>query len=391
MEPWERWKRVWQHAFFALALGLVTLGSVVGAGPDPAAVAIRVGLAAALAGWYGYWFVLAGSRGGAGPSHLPYLLGAAGLWAVMAAVDPALLAVGVAIFIPYCLQRPLWGVIAFVGLGAVWLAQAMVQDTLTWSTALACVVGVVVLGTIHGYLATLDHEGRKRQWLLDRLAAAQAGLATAERRAGRLAERQRLARDIHDTLTQGFASIAMLLDAATADLPPGAPATRRIEQAMRTARENLAESRRLVHALRPQQLDRAGLPDAVRLLADRLADETGVAVETVVTGGPVPLDPATESELVRVVQEALTNIRRHANATEVTVTLSYLDDDVLIDVQDNGSGFAPALPASGVGLGSMRERVDSLGGRLTVETEPGEGTTIALTVPGSRDRPGAGP
>lgn len=378
MEPWERWKLLWQHGFFALALGLVTFGALAGAGHDPAAVAIRLGLAAGLAGWYGYWFA---GRRDPSPAHLPYLLGAAGLWAVMAAVDPALLPVGVAILIPYCLRRPLWAAAAFVLLGAAWLTQGLIMGTLTWSSVLACVVGVVVLGATHGYLATLDHEGRKRQALLDQLAAAQAELAAAERRAGTLAERQRLARDIHDTLTQGFASIAMQLDAAQADLPPGAPATRRVEQAIRTARENLAESRRLVQALRPQQLDGAGLPEAVRQLAARLADEAAVTAHTVVTGEPAALDPATETELLRVVQEALTNIRRHARATEVTVTLSYLDDEVAIDVQDNGTGIPATRPTTGVGLGSMRERVDNLGGTLTVETGPGEGTTIAATVP----------
>jgi signal transduction histidine kinase len=391
MEPWQRWRLVWQHTFFTLALGVVTLGALAGAGHDSAAVALRAGLVAALAGWYGYWFVY---RRDASPAHLPYLLGAAGLWAVMAAVDPTLLAVGVAVLIPYCLRRPLWGTAAFVALGAVWLGQAVFAGTLSWAAGLACGIGALVAVAVSGYLATLDHEASRRQRLLDELAAAQAGLAAAERRAGTLAERQRLARDIHDTLTQGFASIAMLLDAARADLPPGGPAVGRVEQAMRTARENLAESRRLVHALRPQQLDGTSLPDAVRRLADRLSADAGITAKAVVTGDPVALDPAAETQLLRVVQEALSNVGRHARATEVTLTLSYLDDEVVIDVQDNGTGFAVERPTGGVGLAAMRERVDGLGGVLTVESEPGEGTTVAATVPVNpcaADSPAAGP
>lgn len=241
---------------------------------------------------------------------------------------------------------------------------------------------MVALAAAHGYVAVLDREGRKRQRLLDQLAATQADLAAAEHRAGVLAERHRLARDIHDTLAQGFASVAMLLDAAQADLPPGAPPTRRVEQAMRTARENLAETRRLVHALRPHELEGAGLPGAICQLADRLSAETGIAVHTTVTGNPVALEPQVEGELLRVVQEALTNIRRHADASRVTVTLSYLDGELVLDVQDDGCGVPPGS-SGGFGLATMRERINDLGGVFTVESEPGGGTTVGAVVPAS--------
>jgi signal transduction histidine kinase len=99
----------------------------------------------------------------------------------------------------------------------------------------------------------------------------------------------------------------------------------------------------------------------------------------VITGDPVPLEAAIEAHLLRVVQEALTNVRRHAAASEVTVTLSYVDDGVVIDVADNGIGIDGAPP--GVGLTGMRERMDAIGGTLTVESAPGEGTTVALSVP----------
>ncbi|SDU24786.1 sensor histidine kinase [Jiangella alkaliphila] len=377
-QPWEQWKTEWQHAFFVVALGLASLGAVTSS-TEGVPAAARLGFAAGLGAWYGYWFVL---RPDASVAHLPYLLGAAALWAVMAALDPALLWVGAVAVVPYCMRHAWWAAAGFVVLGGAWLWQRFATEgALDWSTVLGCALGVVAVAAISGYIAMLDREGRRRQALLEELAAAHAELAAAERQAGRLAERQRLARDIHDTLTQGFASISMLLDAALADLPPDGPAQRRIDQAIRTARENLAESRRLVEALRPVHLDDARLPDAVRQLTSRLTDETGVAADTVITGTPVGLDPTVEATMLRVIQEALTNARRHAAADTVTVTISYLDDVVVVDVHDDGLGFNTSARSPGVGLPAMRERVDGVGGALTIESTPGDGTTVAVTVP----------
>jgi signal transduction histidine kinase len=378
-QSWDRVKIRWQHALFVVTLALPAVSALTRTGHGAAGFAIRLGLVAALAAWYGYWFLW---RRDTSQVHLPYLIGGSALWAIMAAVDPALLGIGVAVLIPYCLHRPRWAAVAFVVLAVVWLGQRLIMGaTLGVSTVLACVLGVVTAVSAVGYIATLDRESRRRQHLLDQLAAAQAELAAAERWAGILTERQRLARDIHDTLTQGFASIALLLDAAQDDLPPQGPATRRVEQALRTARENLAESRRVITALRPSQLDGTRLPHAIRQLTDRIAEETAIAAHTVVTGDPVLLDPATETQLLRAVQEALTNVRRHAAATEVTVTLSYVDELVVVDVADDGVGLPSDQPLTGVGLAGMRERMDSLGGSLSVESAPGEGTTVALSVP----------
>ncbi|WP_371583657.1 sensor histidine kinase [Streptomyces sp. NBC_01314] len=173
----------------------------------------------------------------------------------------------------------------------------------------------------------------------------------------------------------------MLLDSVRDELAPGAPAARRVEQAMRTARDNLAESRRLVHALRPAPLDGTPLTDAVRELTRRLAEETGIEAFATVTGQPAALPAGTEGELLRVVQEALTNARRHAQAASVSVTLSYLDDVLAIDIQDDGTGFTPATRHPGVGMTTMRERVASVGGAFAVESTPGEGTTVTVTMP----------
>ncbi|WP_432194316.1 ATP-binding protein [Streptomyces sp. bgisy027] len=378
-QSWERWQTVWQHAFVLTVLTLSVLGALVGEGVTAGAAWLQAGLVVALAAWYGYWAV---ARGRAGHPPLPYLAGAAAGWAVMVAVNPALLPVGLAVLAPYCLRRAGWSAACVLAVGVVWLWQRSATDgSVDVRDFLGCALGMAAAVIMVGYIAVLEREGHTRQRLLDELTATQAERAAAERSAGVLAERQRLSREVHDTLTQGFASIAMLLDAVRDDLTPDTPAARRVEQAMRTARENLVESRRLVHALRPAPLEGTHLTDAVRELTARLAEETDIDAHTTVTGRPAALPSGTESELLRVVQEALTNARRHAEAASVSVTLSYLEDVLAIDVQDDGSGFTPAARHPGVGLATMQERVSSLGGAYVVESAPGEGTTVTVTMP----------
>ncbi|MCU0493492.1 MAG: sensor histidine kinase [Chloroflexaceae bacterium] len=226
-----------------------------------------------------------------------------------------------------------------------------------------------------------------RQQTIGELETTRRELATAEREAGVLEERQRLARDIHDTLAQNFTSIVMHLEAAEAGLPAEAGSARQhVEQARRSAREGLSESRRLVGALRPELLEGASLPEALGRLAQQWSGASGVAATATVTGTVRPLPPQLEVTLLRVAQEALANVRKHAQASNVTLTLSFMDDELILDVQDDGVGFDPNQPHrsngqnGGYGLTSMRERVGQLGGTLSVESAPGEGTTVVVEV-----------
>jgi len=175
------------------------------------------------------------------------------------------------------------------------------------------------------------------------------------------------------------------LQAAEGELPAGADAARgHLERARRTASDNLTEVRRLVWDLRPESLRAASLGEALGRLTDRLAEETGVAVTAAVTGTPRPLSPDAEVTLLRVTQEALANVRKHAHAGRVALTLSYMDGEAALDVRDDGVGFGGvdgSGPNGGLGLHGMRERVEALGGRLAVESAPGAGTTVAVTVP----------
>ncbi|GAA1149133.1 signal transduction histidine kinase [Kitasatospora gansuensis] len=274
-----------------------------------------------------------------------------------------------------------WAVPAVGALTAVVVAaQAGTEGGLTTAKVLGPVAGAVVaLLTAYGY-AALYRESRERQRLIDDLVRARDELAATQREAGRLAERQRLAREIHDTLAQGLSSIVLLARSAESALPadPGA-ARERIAEVGRTASANLAEARRFVQALTPPALDGVTLTEALR----RLADGQGVAFH--LDGEPYPLPVEAEVALLRLTQEALANAARHAEAQAVAVTLTYLDDEVTLDVFDDGVGFDPLALPSGAGrrfgLHGMRERIAALGGRLTVESAPGEGTVVAVSLP----------
>jgi len=219
-----------------------------------------------------------------------------------------------------------------------------------------------------------------------RLVETNAALRAAREEVARLAvveERLRLSREIHDTLAQSFTGILTHAAPARRAVTENPPAARRhLDQIDRTAREGLSEARRLVWGLRPEPLRGATLPEALERLAARFAEETGIASRVSVAGAPEPLAPEVEVTLLRIAQEALENVRKHAGAGQVALTLSFLEDAVALDVRDDGKGFDPALPAAGgAGLKGMRERVGSLGGILHLESSPGGGTTLAVEVP----------
>lgn len=217
--------------------------------------------------------------------------------------------------------------------------------------------------------------------LLGKLHAAQAELALTSHEAGVLAERERLAREIHDTLAQGFTSVVMQAQAATAalDVGDGDAVRERLGVVEDTARENLAEARALVAAFAPVALQDASLPQALGRLGTRFAEETGLAV-TVEADGVGALPPAIEVVLLRAAQEAFANVRRHARARAVVVRLAQGETEVTLTVSDDGRGLGPDA-ADGFGLAGMRDRLRSAGGRLAVGPGPDGGTRLCARVP----------
>ncbi len=216
-------------------------------------------------------------------------------------------------------------------------------------------------------------------------------LVEEARKAGVLRERQRMAHEIHDTLAQGFTSIVMNLEAAEGVIPSNLDrAQHHLDQARLTARESLTEARRLVWALRPEPLEDASLPEALVRLAERWSTESGISTGVSTTGTPCPLPSEVEAMLFRVAQEALNNVRKHAReASRVALTLSYMGETATLDVRDDGAGFDPARESGktrdresgGFGLKGMRERVEGVGGVLSVESAPGEGSTLTVELP----------
>ena len=386
--PWDRWTVLW-GAFFYIVLGYAVFSALFYGSPSGTRIALVLLLATALGFWYGYWLWARISP----PSDVVYSLGAAALWVALIAVDPDFLILGLGIFAPLCLQDIRWAGVGAVVVGAGWLWRLWAeQGSVPWPAVLGVSFFLAFSLLAVTYVATIVRQSLERQRLIDQLHAAQSELAEVEHQAGILEERQRLARDIHDTLTQGFASIVMLLEAAEESLGHQHPAGRHVTRALQSARDNLAESRRLVWALRPEALADTPLPVALERLARQLSDEKGIRADTVVTGTIQSLDAEQEIALLRAAQESLANVRKHARATGVTVTLSYMNDVTVLDIQDDGVGFvslaeSEAAPEGGVGLRAMRERVEKIGGAVSVESVPGQGTTVVAHLPVDRSRP----
>ncbi len=265
------------------------------------------------------------------------------------------------------------------------------RDGLTPPMVVGPVLGAAVAAaTVLGYQA-LYRESEARRRLIDELTSARADLAAAEHAGGVLAERERLAREIHDTLAQGLSSIQLLLRAAERALP-GRPdsALGHVQQARRAAVDNLVDARRFVRDWTPLGLEVAGsLPAALEQLCASTADASGPAVHAAISGVPIELPSAQEGALLRIAQAALANAVQHGRPSHVELTLSYMGTDVALDVVDDGVGFDPELVAppgqgadgTGFGLAAMRARARALGGTLVVESAPGEGTAVAATLP----------
>ncbi|MBT2467391.1 sensor histidine kinase [Streptomyces sp. ISL-66] len=253
----------------------------------------------------------------------------------------------------------------------------------------------------------MERQATAQRTLIDDLIRTRRELAATERREGTLAERQRLSMEIHDTLAQHLSSQQMLLQAAdrTWDTDP-ATARAHVRTATDITARGLAEARRLVHDLAPPELaDGAGLPEALRALGAGPDIEVRFHLE----GTPVRLPDRAESALLRIAQGALANVREHSGARTAALTLSFLGDQVVLDIADDGHGFAQdpgpenSTGSSGTGsdtgssgtgprhrsrtgnrghgLPAMRARVRQLGGTLTVESTPGEGTVLSASIP----------
>ncbi|MBD3943246.1 sensor histidine kinase [Microbacterium sp. NEAU-LLC] len=378
-----------------ITAALIVIGAVRAAAdgtPVPWVIAVSV----VFAGWYFGGLLLSG-RTRDRALAAGWLVGLALIWIGAVAISPEFV----------WLAFPLWLLAGFV-LRMRWAIPFSIAVLLvviaapllhTGTTSYANVIGPVVggvfaLGISRGYLE-LVRDGRERQRLIasllaarDETAALQEELALAQRDAGAVAERTRLSRDIHDTVAQSLTSIRMLATTASVDDGDRDDATRALSQIAELAREGLADTRRIVDALMPAELEGSPLADALGRMLARLRDETGIRTELRVDDELPPLDVTAEVALLRAAQSALANVRLHARASRVVVTMADGGDTVRLDIVDDGIGFdatgwasRPAGPAGGYGLRAMRERLRELGGGLDIESAPGEGVALSASVP----------
>lgn len=273
------------------------------------------------------------------------------------------------------------------GAGADALQLAMVLGPV-FGAAFAVVTGLA-------YRA-LYVEAENQRHAAEELRRTRAELSRSQHDAGVLAERERLAREIHDTLAQGFSSIVLMGRSAEKALDAGdnAAARDRLRTVRETAAGNLAEARNFVRGLGSPELAESTLADTLRRLCTKTEAEAAARGATLrcrfeLQGTPVALPNPYQTTLLRAAQSSLANVWAHAQASTAVVTLSFLDAEVTMDVFDDGAGFDPAAAAAaatrgdgtGVGLKSLRERLAALKGTLEVESAPGEGTVVAIRLP----------
>jgi signal transduction histidine kinase len=239
------------------------------------------------------------------------------------------------------------------------------------------------------FISGLVRQSEQRRLLIAELTAAQHQRDEARRAADVAAERERLARDIHDTLAQSFISIVMLVQAAQAAVggPDPAATEQRLEQIDATARDGLAEARALVAEMHPAVLDGQSLEGALERLVQRFGAETGLAASFASDGRATePRSAHCDIVLMRAAQEGLANVRRHAGARRVAVSLHSDHGARTLEVADDGRGFDPFAPSAGYGLAGMRARVDEVDGDMHVESSA-RGTTLRVTVGAGGHRP----
>jgi signal transduction histidine kinase len=195
------------------------------------------------------------------------------------------------------------------------------------------------------------------------------------------AERRRIARELHDSLGQTFTGITLQLEAALESLGEDTGAAAHTRRALQLARTGFREMRRALHNLRPGVLEKEDLPKALARISKEISDGSTLEVQLSVTGTVRRLPPEAEADLLRISEEALTNVVRHADARRVRIALRFGYQTVLLCVTDDGKGFQRGLRCGSLGLISMEERANSLGGNCSVQSQPGRGTQISVSIP----------
>ncbi len=375
---WQRFRAGW-HLMSAAAVVLVSGFAFVDVPGWRERVIVLAFLAAILV-----WYALVGAAALRPHNERRALLYFAGIFVLLNGVYPITMAAAYLLFMfnPQLFTMiHIWRLRAVVmiilyGEIAVWTLIHAGFTPLALGLLGLYVAAPMVFSVLIGmFIEGIITQSRQRGDLIAELLRTRAELAAERHDAGMYAERERLASEIHDTLAQGFTSILMLTQAARVGLdrsPDGVGDQLALIE--RAARENLAEARALVAALTPPDLADSGLVEALGRLAERYTRDTGVPVSVSASGVG---SPGADVILLRAAQEALANIRKHASASHIRI--EYTEGQIAI--VDDGCGFDPAAIREGYGLPGLRNRASAYGGTATVESTPGAGTTVRVTVP----------
>ncbi|WP_069886907.1 sensor histidine kinase [Streptomyces luteocolor] len=383
------------HATFYLLLA-TSLARFLLRHPGGARVPWIIALSVVLAVLYALPFLTGGPpatplgtppRRRATPRHLTWLALVVAVWLVLVVLAPSFGWCAVPLFYTGLRTLPPRAALALVAVltGCVIASQLRLAGRYDPDLILGPPAVSAIATAVFTYMR---RQAARQRDLIDDLIRTRRELAATERREGTLAERQRLSMEIHDTLAQGLSSQQMLLQAADRvwDTDP-AKARAHVRTAESITEHGLTEARRFVHDLAPADLaDGGGVAQALRTLAERESD-AGLTVRFHAEGAPVPLPDRVSSALLRIAQGALANVREHADATTAALTLTLLDDQVVLDIADDGRGFTPPSAAGapagvrGHGLPAIRARAAQLGGTLTIESAPGEGAVLSVAIP----------
>ncbi len=383
------WSRqlVWWHAFFAVLIA-TTVVVLVAEGHDHLGweLVCVAAIAVAYAVWGRHAIGEQSPRAG-----IAYLAVAWGAMVVLMALDGT----GTAWILTFGLFPQTWAIlprnqavgavvaaIMLIGVARVWQGPRTGDDVL--GIAISTVIMLALSLTLGLFINRIVREAETRARTIDELRRTQEQLAAAERAQGVAAERERISREIHDTLAQGFTSVVTLARATESALDRGdlAVVRERLRLIEQTAADNLSEARLIVAEMTPGHLQSRTLAEALQRLVDAVSAESGMVGRLRVEGDPVVLAANSEVVLLRTAQEGLANVRRHAQARSFELSLTYAaDGPVALVVTDDGVGFAPEAAARGYGLDGATARALEVGGHFEVDSAPGEGSRLRVEVP----------
>ncbi|GAA2863434.1 two-component sensor histidine kinase [Actinoplanes cyaneus] len=366
-DEWLRWLPLWD-AYFVLVAAATAVAVALAGEPLPrraAAIALIALLAAA--------HLTAGRRLiRAGHAAVIYQLAVVAVFAVAVGLVTRSAFLLFALCAPaFMTTGPFIGALVVVVLNLVWIRSSPFS-----APGLAAAMLSILLGI---WASKIIKQSTERGALIRELEKTRAELERVSYEAGRAAEREQVADAVHDTLAQGLSSTIMLLQAARAALATDPDrAARHLDLAESTTRDNLADARALITARPLPEATGGSLAEALRREAEKLRALTGIEVTLEVAG---VFTTALDVELLRLAQEALSNVRKHAGASRVTILVTEKDGRVRLEIIDDGRGFCAARTPDGHGLPLMRRRLHEASGSLVIDSAPGEGTRLRIEVP----------